>query len=49
MTTITEADVESAALEWPMGLGWQTVQGSDIGDAASESLSSVQSCYMHLW
>ena len=24
MTTLTEADVESAALEWLAALGWQT-------------------------
>ena len=30
MTTLTEADVESAALEWLYGLGWQTAHGPDI-------------------
>ena len=31
MTTLTEADVESAALEWLAALGWQTAHGPDIG------------------
>ena len=30
MTTITEADVEQAALAWLSGLGWQTAHGPDI-------------------
>ena len=30
MITLTEADVEQAALEWLAGLGWQTAHGSDI-------------------
>ena len=30
MTTLTEADVEQAALEWLAGLGWQVVHGPDI-------------------
>ena len=30
MTTITEAEVEAAALEWLAGLGWQVVHGPDI-------------------
>ena len=30
MTTITEADVEQAALDWLSGLGWQVVHGPDI-------------------
>ena len=30
MTTITEADVEHAALEWLSDLGWQAVHGPDI-------------------
>ena len=34
MTTITEADVEDAALEWLDALGWQTVRGPDIGPSA---------------
>ena len=34
MTTITEADVEDAALEWLDALGWQTVHGPDIGPSA---------------
>ena len=31
MTTLTEADVEDAALEWLRDLGWQTAHGPDIG------------------
>ena len=30
MTTLTEADVEEAALAWLRGLGWRTVHGSEI-------------------
>ena len=30
MTTLTEADVEHAALEWLSGLGWQVLHGPDI-------------------
>ena len=30
MTTITEADVEQAALDWLRGLGWQAAHGPDI-------------------
>ena len=30
MTTITEADVERAALDWLSSLGWQVAHGSDI-------------------
>ena len=31
MTSLTEADVEAAALEWLAALGWQTPHGPDIG------------------
>ena len=30
MTTLTESDVEAAALEWLAALGWQTAYGPDI-------------------
>lgn len=30
MTTLNEADVEQAALEWLSGLGWQVLHGLDI-------------------
>ena len=30
MTTITEADVEQAALEWLSGLGWGVAHGPNI-------------------
>lgn len=38
MTTLTETDVEEAALDWLRGLGWQTAHGPDIAQngAASE-------------
>ena len=31
MTTLVEADVEAAALEWLAAFGWQTAHGPDIG------------------
>ena len=34
MTTITEADVEAAALAWLSGLGWQVAHGPDIAPDA---------------
>ena len=34
MTTITEADVESAALDWLAALGWQVAHGPDIAPDA---------------
>ena len=34
MTTITEADVEQAALGWLAGVGWQAVHGPDIAPDA---------------
>ena len=34
MTTITEADVEQAALEWLAGLGWGVAHGPDIAPGA---------------
>ena len=34
MATLTEADVEEAALEWLAALGWQTAYGPDIGPGA---------------
>ena len=30
MTTLTEAEIEQAALDWLSGLGWQTAYGPDI-------------------
>ena len=45
MTTLTESDVEQAALEWLAELGWQVAQGVDItGDvpgALRDDLSQV--------
>ena len=34
MTTINEADVEQAALDWLSGVGWQVVHGPDIAPEA---------------
>ena len=34
MTTLTESDVELAALEWLEALGWATAYGPDIGPDA---------------
>ena len=34
MTTITEADVEAAALSWLAGVGWRTAHGRDIAPDA---------------
>ena len=34
MTTLTEADVEDAALEWLAAFGWQTAHGPDIAPGA---------------
>ena len=34
MTTITEADVEQAALDWLAALGWQTAHGLAIAPDA---------------
>ena len=35
MTTLTEGDVENAALEWLGDLGWQTAHGPDIMPGAA--------------
>ena len=35
MTTLTEGDVENAALEWLGDLGWQTARGPDIAPGAA--------------
>ena len=37
MTTITEADVEQAALGWLAGVGWQVKHGRDIAPDAADS------------
>ncbi len=36
-TTLTEADVEDAALDWLKDLGWQTAHGPDIAPGAPNS------------
>ncbi len=45
MTTLLEADVEQAALEWLSGLGWQVLHGPDIApetpDAEREDYGQV--------
>ena len=35
MTTLTEAVVEEAALDWLAGLGWQVAHGSEIAPDTS--------------
>ncbi len=35
MTTLTETDVESAALAWLAGADWQVARGSDIAPGSS--------------
>ena len=35
MTTLTESDVEAAALDWLRGLGWQVAHGPDIAPGVS--------------
>ena len=35
MASLTEADVEAAALTWLTGLGWQVAHGPDIAPDAS--------------
>ena len=42
MTTITEADVEAAALDWLAGLGWAVAYGPDI---APDALGAERSDY----
>ena len=37
MTTITEADVEQAALDWLSALGWQIAHGPDIAPDTSSA------------
>ena len=36
MTTLTEADVEQAALDWLASLGWQVARAADIGPGAPD-------------
>ena len=40
MTTLTEADVETIALDWLAGLGWQVAHDPDMAPDAPESLSN---------
>ena len=37
MTTLTEADVEQAALAWLSGLGWQVGRGADVAPDALDA------------
>ena len=40
MTTITEADVEQAALDWLANLGWQVAHGlDDVSDTLDSKLA----------
>ena len=41
MTTLTEADVEQAALDWLSALGWSVAHGPDISDAERADHSQV--------
>ena len=36
MTTINEADVGAAALNWLAALGWQVAHGPDVGPMRGE-------------
>lgn len=54
MTTITEAEVEQATLNWLAGLGWQVAYGPDIasetpdaeqGDCMLPKLTSERSAF----
>ena len=38
MTTLTEADVEQAALDWPASLGWQVAHALDTLSAKGDTL-----------
>ena len=37
MTTLTEADVETAALDWLSALGWTVAHGADIAPGTSDA------------
>ena len=39
MTTLSESDVEAAALDWLEGLGWRTAHGPDIGPDGPDDLT----------
>ena len=41
MTTITEADVEQAALDWLAALGWRIARGTDIDEATRANPEQV--------
>ena len=45
MTTLTEADVESAALSWLSGLGWRVAHGPDI---APDTPDAVRADYVQV-
>ena len=45
MTTLSESDVEQAALEWLEGLGWRTAHGPDIGP---DGLNAERSDYSQI-
>ena len=37
LKTITETEVEDAALEWLAGLGWNVIHGSDIAPGTTDA------------
>ena len=41
MTTLTEAAVEQAALDWLEGLGWSIAHGPDISDAEHDNYDQI--------
>ena len=45
MTTLTESEVEQAALSWLSGLGWQAAHGPDI---APDTPGSERDDYGHV-
>ena len=49
MTTINEADVESAALEWLAGIGWQTAHGPDIAPGIEGAERDALLAKLALW
>ncbi len=49
MTTLTEADVEHAALEWLSGLNWRVAHGPDIApDIAPDTPNPQCFDYSHV-
>ena len=44
MTTLAEADVEQAVLEWLSGVGWQVLHGPDIAPDVPSAMTTVRWC-----